>query len=180
MGAPAAALARETGDDAHFVFVDLETTGLSPRSDHIIELAAVRVGPGGAVGRSFHALVRIPEAVPPFITTLTGITDAMLRDQEPIERTFPRFLDFIEDLPLVAYNVSFDMGFLTATAQRLQRRLQNIPVCALQVARRKLPGLPNHKLATVAAHLGVRGGQNHRALEDCRMALDVFVQLMRA
>jgi DNA polymerase III epsilon subunit-like protein len=57
--------------------------------------------------------------------------------------------------------------------------VKNVSVCALQVARRKLPDLANHKLATVARHLGVRRDQNHRALEDCEMGLQVFAGLMR-
>lgn len=169
-----------SADVAKFVFFDLETTGLSPRGCRIIEMAALRVAPGGVPCGAFHALIQIGEPVPHFITRLTGITDEMLEDGDPIEAAFPRFCEFVEDLPLVAYNVAFDMGFLRAEAARLRMKLKNVPVCALQVARAKLPELPNHKLKTVARHLGIERAQTHRALDDCEMGLRVFTELMRA
>ena len=162
-----------------FVFFDLETTGLSPHGDRIIEIAGLRVAAGGGIADRFQQLIRIDVPVPPFITSITGITDDMLQDQEPIEEALPRFFDFVEDLPLVAYNVLFDMGFLSAAAGRLRMKVKNVPVCALQVARKKLPDLANHKLATVAKYFGVNGDQNHRALGDCEMGLQVFAGLMR-
>ena len=178
--ATALAESRDGPANAAFIFFDLETTGLNPRGDRIIEIAALRVAAGGRITERFHRLIRIDRPVPPFITSITGITDDMLQDQEPIETTLPRFIDFVEDLPLVAYNVSFDMGFLTAAAKRLRLKVKNAPVCALRVARQKLPSLANHKLATVASHLGMRRDQTHRALDDCEMGLRVFATLMRA
>jgi DNA polymerase III epsilon subunit family exonuclease len=166
-------------DDAKFVFFDLETTGLSPRGCRIIEIGALRVASGGVACASFHALIRIDEPVPYFITRLTGITDEMLIEGDPIENAFPRFCNFVEELPLVAYNVNFDMGFLRTEAARQKIKLRNKPVCALSVARRKLPELPNHKLMTVARHLGIERGQTHRALDDCEMGLRVFSELTR-
>jgi DNA polymerase III epsilon subunit family exonuclease len=165
---------------SEFVFFDLETTGLSPRGDRIIEIAAVRVGAGGHELDSFEALVRIDRPIPPFITKLTGIADAMLRDKDPIEVALPRFSDFIQDQVLVSYNIPFDMGFLRAEASRIGTMIQNTSFCALQLARRRLPGLSDHKLSTVAAYLGVRCDQDHRALDDCRMGVDVLTRLMTA
>lgn len=137
------------------------------------------MGAGARVADSFHALVRIDAPVPAFITSMTGITDDMLRDQDPIEATLPRFIDFVDGRPLVSYNVAFDMGFLRAAAVRLGSRIDNAQVCALQLARKKLPDLSNHRLATIAGHFGVTRRQNHRALDDCEMGLRVFVELLR-
>jgi DNA polymerase III epsilon subunit-like protein len=86
----------------------------------------------------------------------------------------------VGDLPLVAYNVAFDMGFLRAAARRQQIKMPNAPVCALALAREKLPQLSNHKLKTVARHFGFDCDQSHRALEDCEMGLQVYVELTRA
>jgi DNA polymerase-3 subunit alpha (Gram-positive type) len=167
-------------DGAKFVFFDLETTGLSPRSCRIIEIGALRVADGGVACDSFHALIRIDEPVPFFISRLTGITDEMLEDGEEIDDVLPRFREFIEDLPLVAYNVDFDMGFLRAAARRQKIKIENKPVCALWIARKKLPLLANHRLKTVARHLGVENEQSHRALDDCEMGLRVLSELMPA
>lgn len=167
-------------DGAKFVFFDLETTGLSPRGCRIIEMAALRVADGGIVAGSFHSLVSIDERLPYFITRLTGITEDMLWEEgKPIEEVFPDFCAFVGDLPLVAYNVSFDMGFLRTEAARQKIRLTNTPVCALAIARARVPGLPNYKLKTVARHLGVDSEQTHRALDDCEMGLRVYTESMR-
>jgi DNA polymerase III epsilon subunit family exonuclease len=169
-----------SADGAKFVFFDLETTGLSPQGCRIIEIAALRVARGGIACNSFHSLIRIDDPLPYFITRLTGITDDMLLfDGEPIELVLPRFAKFVENLPLVSYNVSFDMSFLRVEAQRQRIRLANTPVCALQLARAKLPDLPNHKLKTVATHFGISPEQAHRALDDCEVGLRVFTELMR-
>lgn len=163
-----------------FVYFDLETTGLNPHGDRIIEIAAVRVGTSGQELDSFEALVRIDRPIPRFITELTGIADAMLRDKDPIEVALPRFHNFIQDRVLVSYNIPFDMGFLRAEATRLGTIIQNTSFCALQLARRRLPGLANHKLSTVATSLGIKRKQDHRALDDCRMGVDVLTRLMTA
>jgi DNA polymerase III epsilon subunit family exonuclease len=167
-------------DGAKFVFFDLETTGLSPRGCKIIEMAALRVGQDGAIAGSFQALVRIDHPVPYFITRLTGITNTMLARGERIESVFPRFCEFVGDLPLVAYNASFDMGFLRAEAARQKIKLQNRPVCALAVTRARVPGLSSYKLKLVAEHFGIQERQTHRALDDCEMGLRVFSYAMRA
>src|SRR5690606_1141216 len=92
---------------------------------------------------------------------------------------FPRFCAFVGELPLVAYNVSFDMGFLRSEAARQKVKLRNTPVCALAVARARVPGLPNYKLKTVARHFGLDNEQTHRALDDCEMGVRVFSEAMR-
>jgi len=167
-------------DGAKFVFFDLETTGLSPRGCRIIEIGALRVGEHGAIAGSFQALVRINQPLPHFITKLTGITNTMLAGGERIESVFPRFCEFVGDLPLVAYNASFDMGFLRAEAARQKIRLKNTPVCALAVTRARVPGLSSYKLKMVAEHFGIQERQTHRALDDCEMGLRVFAEAMRA
>jgi len=177
---PREEVAPQSEDGAKFVFFDLETTGLSPRGCRIIEIAGLRVAKGGVPCGSFQALIKIDQPLPYFISRLTGITDDMLVDGDPIEAAFPRFCTFIGELPLVAYNVSFDMGFLRAEAARQKIKLKNRPVCALSVARAKLPRLPDHKLKTVARHFGLDSDQNHRALDDCVMGLRVFAELMRS
>jgi DNA polymerase III epsilon subunit family exonuclease len=167
-------------DGAKFVFFDLETTGLSPRGCKIIEMAALRVGEEGVIAGSFQALVRIDHPLPYFITKLTGITNTMLARGARIESVFPQFCEFVGGLPLVAYNASFDMGFLRAEAARQRIKLTNTPVCALAVTRARVPGLPSYKLKSVAEHFGIQERQTHRALDDCEMGLRVFSEAMRA
>lgn len=164
-------------EDASFVFVDLETTGLRSSADQIIEIAGLRVADQARVVDSFHELVACDVPLRPFITAITGITDEMLKGAAPIERVLPRFFDFVEDLPIVAFNAPFDVGFLRAGAERLGMRFRNPSICALQLARAKLPSLLSHRLEAVADHLGFNLEQSHRALADCELGLKVFSQL---
>ena len=138
----ATASARAGSASGPFVFFDLETTGLNPRGDRIIEIAGLRVAARGEIADRFHRLVRIEGPVPRFITSITGITDDMLQDQEPIAEALPRFIDFVGDLPLVAYNVSFDMGFLSAAAGRLRLKVKNVSVCACRSPAGNCPTSP--------------------------------------
>ena len=99
-----------------YVAVDLETTGLDPRFDAIIEIAAVKVA-GGKPVDSFATLVKPPFEVDEFITELTGITNDMLAHAPAIEAVLPSFLEFVGDGVVVGHNVNFDINFLYDEAQ---------------------------------------------------------------
>lgn len=166
-----------------FVVVDLETTGGSPTSSAITEVGAVKVR-GGEVLGEFQTLVDPGMAVPPMITVLTGITDAMLVGAPRIGEVLPSFLEFAGLGPgtvLVAHNARFDVGFLRAAADRL-----DLPWPAPQVldtvalARRVVTRdeAPNHKLGTLAALFGAVTSPDHRALHDARATVDVLHALL--
>src|SRR5437867_4616146 len=102
------ALARPLGATG-FVVLDLETTGGAPSPGGIIEIGAVRVA-GGRLLETFVSLVRPAQPIPPFVSRLTGITDAMVADAPPIADVLPRFLRFAGDAVLVAHNAAFDVA----------------------------------------------------------------------
>ena len=89
--------------------VDLETTGGAPDGGGITEIGAVKVRGGEELGE-FATLVNPGEPIPPFITVLTGITQAMLVPAPPIEQVLPSFLEFIAGAVLVAHNAPYDVG----------------------------------------------------------------------
>lgn len=158
------------------VFFDFETTGLSPRTDFIIEIAAVKYIPGAEAHPHMASLIAIDSPLPRFITKLTGITDEMLRaDGRNIEEALDEFIDFIGDHPVVAFNINFDARFLNAAIERHGRRpIANIGHCALARARAAWPELPSHKLVHMAKHLDLDVGTAHRALNDTLLALEVY------
>jgi DNA polymerase III epsilon subunit family exonuclease len=158
-----------------FVVVDLETTGLSPRTDQIIEIGAIRVDKRTGEHAVFSEFAACETPLSRRITKLTGITDQMLVGAALPRQVTGRLKSFAGTLPLVAYNASFDMGFLKAAAPERTFDSNDV-VCALQAARRTLQ-LPNHKLATVAEHLGVEQKSAHRALDDCLTTLTVFLKI---
>lgn len=158
-----------------FVVVDVETTGLDCTCHEIIEIGAIRAHRDSQIHATFHALIKPTRKVPRRITEITGITQAELDSNgESIESVLKEFIDFIGDLPLVAYNAEFDMGFLRASARRCKLRIENRATCALKLARRAWPGLQNYKLTTVASAGGLAVSGAHRALRDCEMAMTVY------
>src|ERR1700740_3038320 len=99
--------------DLTLVVVDVETTGWLHEQGEITEIGAVRLT-GGQLTGEFSSLVRPAGPVPADITTLTGITDAMVSRAPPAAPTLRAFLAFAGDCVLVAHNAPFDIGFLTA------------------------------------------------------------------
>lgn len=157
-----------------YVGFDVETTGVDPEQDRVIQLGAVRVEQGEAVAR-WSALVDPGRPVPPAIQRLTGITDEALRGQPPLEGVLPAFLEFAGDLPLVAHNAPFDAAFLRAGLRRsLGREGDHHFYDTLELARLALPGLGGYRLQQVAEALGVAVLRAHDALADAETAALVF------
>lgn len=162
------------------VFFDFETTGLSAKTDTIIELAAVKYVPGASSHPHIQRLIRIDRPVPQFITKLTGITDAMLHAEgRSMDVVLDEFIEFIGDHDVVAFNINFDTRFLNAAIERHGRRpLNNIGHCALARARAAWPDLESHKLVHLATHLKLDVGTAHRALNDTLLALEVYFRAL--
>ncbi|WIM98055.1 DEDD exonuclease domain-containing protein [Actinoplanes oblitus] len=162
--------------DTTFVVLDLETTGGAPDGGGITEIGAVKVRGGQRLGE-FGTLVNPGEPLPPFITVLTGITEAMLRPAPPIETVLPALLEFLRGAVLVAHNAPYDVGFLKAACAR-----HGYPWPAPRVldtaalARRALTRdeVPNRKLGTLAHFFRSTVEPNHRALDDAKATVDVL------
>ena len=165
----------------HWVVVDLETTGLGAGAE-ITEIGAVRVR-NGAVVDEFSSLVKPSRPIPPFITSLTGITPAMVAEADPIASVLERFMEWsglgAEDCPvLVAHNASFDVGFLRRAARACARPWPRVRVVdTLALARLALPRplVRNHKLGTVASYFGTATVPEHRALGDARATAEILL-----
>ncbi len=107
--------------DSTYVVFDLETTGLSPVNDRIIEIGAVKIT-GGKITDRFSAFVNPRIPIPFNIEQLTGITDAMVENAETIEKVLPEFLEFCGGAVMVAHNAGFDVGFIKEKAKTLLGR----------------------------------------------------------
>lgn len=164
---------------ATFVVVDLETTGGSPDSAEITEIGAVKVRGGEVIGE-FQTLVNPGSEIPPFITVLTGITDAMVMEAPRIDAILPDFFEFAgspETTFLVAHNAPFDISFLRAATLRNRRSWPKYRVLdTAKIARRVLTRdeVPNNKLSTLAPYFGAAITPNHRALDDAKATVDVL------
>jgi DNA polymerase-3 subunit epsilon len=158
--------------------IDFETTGLSPdQGDRSTEIAAVILQDGKVVER-YQSLMNAGVRIPSFITELTGITDAMIRQAPPAAEVMRAVADFVGDTPLVAHNASFDRRFWDAELQRIRRKRRQEFACSMLVARRVFPQAPSHKLGVLVefAKLPVTG-RYHRALADAEMAASLLVHI---
>ena len=161
-----------------FVVVDLETTGLDPAKDGIIELAAIRIEAGKETQR-FAALVQRNRKLPKTVVELTGITDQLLKEQgEPLEQALQGFLAFVGKDRLVGYNIAFDMGFLRSACTGFRKPvLTNRCTDLLNLARRRIYGVPNYQLPTLAKHLELPCKEVRRAQNDCELLLQLYWKL---
>lgn len=161
-----------------FVVIDLETTGLHPDRDEILEYGAKRVV-NGETTETFSRLVRCGHALPQEIQNLTGITEELLQEQGVLpDQALEEFLEFLGTDKLIGYNISFDKNFLWAACKRAGHPLPLNPCMDLmQLARRKVYGVPNYKLETLAKHFSLPASISHRALEDCEQTLQLYRKL---
>jgi DNA polymerase-3 subunit epsilon len=163
-----------------YVVIDIETTGLSPEYDSIIELSALKVKDNNVVG-TFTSLVNPGFKIDPFITELTGITNEMLRDANKIEKVLPDFISFIGDLLLVGHNVNFDINFIYDNCiEVLKKPLKNNFIDTMRISRRILKELPHHRLSDLATFYNVSYDGAHRALNDCKITQECFVKLQES
>lgn len=163
-----------------FVVFDLETTGGSAKEHAITEIGAVKVKAGERIGE-LATLVDPGGPIPPFITVLTGITDAMVMAAPKLESVLPAFLEFIRGTVLVAHNAPFDVGFIKAACAALGYPPPANPVVdTADLARRVLTRdeTPNCKLATLARVFRSPNQPCHRALADARATVDVLHGLL--
>lgn len=160
-----------------FVIIDLETTGLDSAKDSIIEFAAIRVT--GEEQERLSTLVQFDGKLPGTIVSLTGITDRMLSQQGmPPEQAVEQFLKFIGRDKLIGYNISFDMGMLRAACEKYGKT-SPINRCKdlLELARRKVYGVENYKLSTLADYFSLSPNEKHRALDDCELMFQLYCKL---
>jgi len=156
-----------------YVALDLETTGLDPERDAIIEIGAVKFR-GEEVLETFERLVNPGRPIPLKIQQLTGITPDELRHAPPLARALPGLSRLVGSHPIVGHNVGFDLGFL-----RRQGLFQANPgIDTFELAGILLPHAARYSLGRLADALGIRLPATHRALDDARVAHALFIALL--
>ncbi len=159
-----------------FMIVDLETTGGAPVDAGITEIGALKVR-GGVVIGEFQTLVNPGESIPPFVASLTGITDAFVATAPTLAAVLPTFLEFARGTVLVAHNAPYDVGFLKGACAKLGHDWPDPPVVdTARLARVALhrDEVRNCKLSTLAAHFRATVTPTHRAFDDARATADVL------
>ena len=153
--------------------LDLETTGLNPSSDRIIDVGATKFRGDEEIG-SFRTLVNPRTKLSPFIVSLTGITQAQVDDAPDWGEVQPSVLDFIGDHRLVGHNVGFDIGFLRSHGVPAAPN----PYDTVEMAKVALPAGPEFGLERLSERFGIRHDDPHRALSDALASRDLFLLLL--
>lgn len=165
----------ENGRKKNFVCIDLETTGLNPKTDKIIEIGAVKVQ-DGKMTETFETFVNPGRQLEERIKELTGISDEMLRDAPGIEEVLPCLLAFIGDEILLGHSVLFDYSFIKKAAVNQKMTFEKEGIDTLRIARRYLTELPGRGLGKLCVHYGIEHTA-HRALADAKATCVLYERL---
>ncbi|RFO98727.1 DNA polymerase III subunit epsilon [Rhodoferax lacus] len=157
-----------------YVMLDLETTGGNAVHDRITEIAAVRVENGVETAR-WSTLVNPGVRIPPFIQSLTGISDAMVADAPPFEDVARTLLELLDGAVFVAHNVRFDHGFVQNELARMELPLKVKTLCTVRLSRKLYPQHKGHGLDAILQRHGLHTMARHRAMGD----VDVVLQWLK-
>ncbi|HID64182.1 MAG TPA: hypothetical protein EYP49_15795, partial [Anaerolineae bacterium] len=157
-----------------YVALDLETTGLRPEHDAIIEIGAVKFRQNEVL-ETWSSLINPQRRIPHKITQLTGITQAEANQAPTLSSVISSLRSFVKDYPLVGHNVPFDLGFL----KRHNLFLNNPAIDTFELASILLPHAARYSLGTLADALGITFPTRHRALDDALATKDLFLGLLQ-
>lgn len=160
-----------------YVSLDLETTGLNPKTDKIIEIGAIRVE-NGVCRDTFESFVNPGRRLEEKITELTGIVDKDLEEAPDIMEALPKFLEFAGELPLLGHSVLFDYSFVKKAAVKQDLSFEKKGVDTLKIARKYLSELPHRSLDYLCKHYQIPH-HAHRALADAKATVALYEALWR-
>ncbi len=162
-----------------YTVVDIETTGMNWNFSNILEISSLKVRNKEIVDE-FSELINPHEPIPYFIRNLTGITDDMVYDAPELDEVLIKFKDFLKDDIIVGHNVNFDVDFLYDNfINVLNEPLTNNFVDTLRISRKLLPELDHHKLDNLTDYYNIKARNKHRALNDCILTNEVYIDLCR-
>lgn len=171
----------------HFVAFDFETTGLSPASDRVVEIGAVRfvLREQGEqwlpeVLGTYHTLVHPGRSIPAAASAVHGIYDLDIAGEPAFSNVAAEFFTFLDGAVLLAHNAPFDCGFLQAEAARAGLAVPANPVYdTIALARAARPRLPSYSLRNLAAGFGIRQSKAHSGDDDAKVCMEIFGRCVR-
>ncbi|MGI6094515.1 MAG: PolC-type DNA polymerase III [Lachnospiraceae bacterium] len=162
-----------------YVALDLETTGLQPKTDRILEIGAIKVV-DGKIEDVYHTLIDPRMKIPAHITQITGITEEMVAGQKENEQAIRELLNFCEDLPLLGHNILFDYSFVKCSAVNLKLVFEKDGLDTLKIARCMLPELASRSLQYLREYYKIPQDKAHRALDDAHTTHLLYQKLKMA
>lgn len=162
-----------------FTVVDVETTGLSSKSERIIEIALVKVE-NLKIIEKFSSLINPQKPIPIFITSFTGISNEDVEDAPVFHQVKDKILELLEDSIIVAHNLPFDLSFLKDEFRIIGEDFNpENSICTLKLSRRMFPSLRSKSLGSVADFLKIKNKNSHRALGDAETTAKILIKLIR-
>ena len=155
-----------------YISIDLETTGLNPKLDKIIEIGAVKVV-DGKVRDTFSTFVSPGRKLEERVVELTGIRDDMLADAPVMDEVLPGLMTFLEELPLLGHRILFDYSFLKKAAVDRKLSFEKNGMDTLKIARRYLPEVERRTLEYLCKYYRIRHTA-HRALGDAMATHELY------
>ncbi len=159
-----------------YVALDLETTGLNPGSDRILEIGAVKIIDGQVV-ETYETLINPGMKISSRIEELTGITNKMAAGGRDNQTAVLELLEFCGDLPLLGHNILFDYSFVKRTAVNLNREFEKEGIDTLKIARALLPEAESRSLEYLCGYYQIEQGRAHRAVNDAIAAVKLYERL---
>jgi DNA polymerase-3 subunit epsilon len=156
-----------------FAVVDIETTGSTPQSAGITEIAIV-IHNGVEVTGKYVTLINPRHKIPPFIVNMTGISDAMVANAPLFEEVAPQIFNLLNGRIFVAHNVSFDYSFVHYLLWKCGFQWSAPKLCTIKLSRRVFPGLEKYGLGSLTRDLGIRIEGRHRAWGDAAATAQVL------
>ncbi len=163
---------------APLAIIDLETTGMTATADRITEIGIVMVVDNKVV-EEWSTLVNPECSIPPDIQSLTGITNAMLKNAPTFREIAKEVQARLYDRVFVAHNARFDYGFIKNEFRRLDVPFTEEVLCTVRLARKLYPGYPSYSLDALRARHQLTTDGRHRALGDARAAWQFIAVAMR-
>ncbi len=166
-------------EETSFSVIDVETTGLSPNHNRIIEIGIAKIQ-NLKITEKYYSLVNPGVLIPPFITQLTGITNEEVYDAPFFEDIADNIKEFISEDILTGHNLSFDKGFLSREFRNSEREeLKNVNLCTKRLAQRLYPSLRSKSLSSVCKHLRIKNENSHRALSDAEATARALIKMIK-
>jgi DNA polymerase-3 subunit epsilon len=162
-----------------FAIVDIETTGGAPKYGGITEVA-VLIHDGESIIREYQTLLNPEQAIPTYITGLTGIDNFMVRHQPTFADIQEELWDLLNDRVFVAHNVSFDFGFIREAFLKVGRELKSPKLCTVRLSRKVYPGMKSYSLGRLCESQNIRIEARHRAMGDAKATAILFDKMIKS
>lgn len=158
-----------------YIIIDLETTGLDPINDRIIEIGAIKIG---KENKEYSSIIWQDIKLSEKISNITGISDEDIKKGKDEKNAINEFIDFIGEDTLVGYNINFDIKFINEALKRQEKpKIKNMTYDVMQYVKNDKLFLKNYKLETVIKEYGINENVPHRAIEDVKIIQKLIPKL---